>query len=229
MSFDALIQFSPFGLEAEMGGSVTIKSSGQTILGAQLALHLTGPTPWHAWGRAHIEVLGFSVTARFDERFGPEELPPPPPPVNVSTLLAAALVDAQNWTAQPPAGEGVVSLRSRQGELLAHPLGGSDVPPARRPARVDHHHYGSAPVEGSDRFEIGGVAIGPQQVAAADREEVRDDFAAAQFLAMSDAEKLARPSFEPFVSSAYGPLRDLRGGRARGGRGRRLRLRVHRG
>ena len=29
---------------------------------------------------------------------------------------------------------------------------------------------------------------------------MRDDFAAAQFLTMTDADKLARPSFEPFIS-----------------------------
>ena len=200
LTFDALIQFSPFGMQIETSASVSIRNGGKTICSVRVSLHLTGPTPWHVWGSARVELLGIAVTVRFDEKFGPDALPPPPPAVDVAALLAAALNDGANWTAQPPAGEAVVSLRSRQDRLLAHPLGGLTFRQRVVPLALTIEVYGAAPVEGADRFEITDVSVGNRAVAAGDRDELRDDFAAAQFLELTDSEKLSRPSFERFIS-----------------------------
>ena len=51
LSFDTLVQFSPFSLIAEMKGGATLKRDGQNWLALTLAITLTGPQPWHAGAR----------------------------------------------------------------------------------------------------------------------------------------------------------------------------------
>jgi hypothetical protein len=202
LSFDALIQFDPFGLMADMAGSFSVTHGGDTICSVGVEVHLTGPSPWHVWGHAHIQVLFLSATVGFDAHFGEEALPPPPPPVRVSDLLFAAIAEPANWSAQPPAGEGVVSLRALLGsdEILAHPLGALTFRQRTVPLELTLARYGSAQIDGATRFEIADVRCGTRTIPAADREDVRDAFAPAQFLPLTDDEKLSRPSFEPFVS-----------------------------
>ena len=65
LGFDALIQFEPFGIIAGLGAMVAVKSGGVVLLAVGLDLTLTGPTPWHAWGKASFKLLGFVVKVEF--------------------------------------------------------------------------------------------------------------------------------------------------------------------
>ncbi|HEX9936730.1 MAG TPA: DUF6603 domain-containing protein, partial [Longimicrobium sp.] len=202
LSFDALIYLDPFGLDVSLEAAVSVKWKGHTLLGVALHLRVRGPGPWHIQGSARVEVLLFSATVRFDARIGKAAPPPPPLPVRVEALLRQAVAAHENWTAQPPAGEAVVVLRSPAGRArpAAHPLGGLTLRQRVVPLGVEIERFGAAGVEGPRRFSITGVRLGDDPVDEKQLAEVRDPFAAGQFFSLTESQKLSRPGFEPFVS-----------------------------
>ncbi|GAA2463496.1 DUF6603 domain-containing protein [Streptomyces macrosporus] len=224
LSFDALVQFEPFGFAVDMAGSFALKRGRTNIMAVRVDVALSGPRPWHARGRARFEILFFSGEISFDRTFGssapPAELPAA---VEVVALLEAALADPRNWTAQlPGAGNSVVTLREiphEEGVLPAHPLGSLAVTQRVVPLDVTLDRYGQAPVSGPDRLTITAVTVRGAPDADAEplvTTETREYFAPAQFRELGDDEKLARPSFEELpagrtAARAKGPGRD-RGG-----------------
>jgi len=202
LAFDALIYLEPFGLDVSLDASVSVRYQGATVCAVGLHMRVRGPGPWHVQGSAHIELLFISATVRFDARIGKATPPPPLPPVRVDALLRDALAAPENWSAQPPGGEAVVSLRSRPGgaKPAAHPLGGLTVRQRVAPLDVSIQRFGSSPVEGARRFSITEVRCGEDAVDEEKLESVRDSFAAGQFFDLTESQKLSRPSFEPYVS-----------------------------
>jgi hypothetical protein len=195
MGFDALFQFSPLSLVAELHALVSLKRNDVDFLLISLDVTLSGPQPWHAWGQATFDLLG-KHHIDFDVLVG--EAPPPEIKAVVDPLVdvVAALAKPENWSAQlPPQGSMVITLREFQStDVLAHPLGTVDFHQRVVPLNVEISRMGQAALAGAKRFSIG-VAIGGTTQPT---QPLKDDFAAAQFFEMSDAEKLARPSFEQF-------------------------------
>jgi hypothetical protein len=111
--------------------------------------------------------------------------------------LIEALRHPDNWTTQLPLGQRpLVTLtpRAEVTDILLHPLGTLQVKQNVVPLNLDISRFGQVAPAGGRRFAITGVTVGD------DREEgrvVRDFFAPAQFLELTDDEKLSRPSFEP--------------------------------
>ena len=99
-----------------------------------------------------------------------------------------------------PAGTGLVTLRALapppEGELLAHPLGTLQVRQREVPLGLDLRHIGSSPIQGDHRFDITKATYGTSKTPTP--APLTDLFAAAQYLDLSDDEKLTKPSFEPF-------------------------------
>jgi hypothetical protein len=122
--------------------------------------------------------------------------------VRVQDLLIAAISLPENWSAQAPEGEPVVSLRSQPGatEVAAHPLGGLTFRQRVAPLDIALERYGAAAIEGDSRFVIDEVELGDEILTGSALEDVLDSFAPAQYFELSDAQKLARPSFESFTS-----------------------------
>jgi hypothetical protein len=200
LGFDVLIRFSPFRIEADIAASLDLKRNGKSFLGVWLDLHLTGPGPWHAWGQATFEFFG-RHSIGLDMTIGPAAPPPALPESKPIEALLAALSDPGNWSAQMPAdGQAAVTLRELppvKGRVLVHPLGELSVRQRVVPLKLVLQKFGATRPTGPLRFEITDVALGG--VAADDRtESVREYFAPAQFLEMSDDEKLSRPGFEAF-------------------------------
>lgn len=202
LSFDALIYLSPFGLQADVAGMAAITFNGAVICAVSLALSLSGPSPWHVRGRAEVQLLIVKATISFDARIGADALPPPTPPADVGRLLADAVAQAANWSAQPPVGAGCITLRQRAGEagLVAHPLGRLEFRQRLVPFGSALDHFGASSIAGPDRFDIDRVALGGRVLVAGERSDLADDFAPAQFFSLTDEEKLSRPSFESFLS-----------------------------
>ncbi|MFE1288837.1 DUF6603 domain-containing protein [Streptomyces sp. NPDC058751] len=201
LGYDALIQFSPFGFVVDVFASASVKRGSRTILAVDLALQLSGPSPWHAKGHAHFELWFVSVTVGFEitaGRGGPKVLPAP---VDPTGALLAALADPASWSSLPPSGQAVVTLRevtAGPGELLAHPLGGLAVGQKVLPLGVLVRRVGPDPLADPAVFDIAAVAYGtgpgahPGTLGAA----VKDWFAPAQFRDMADAAKLSSASFD---------------------------------
>lgn len=199
LSFDALIHFSPLTLEAQLGAAVALSFNGMMLMGADLALTLTGPTPWHAFGEVRFDFLGAKQRVPVEVKTGDESAPPPlVQPVAVRDLLIQAIEDPRNWQAQPPDGaDSIVALRIAEGDdpskprpLMVHPLGSLAVRQRVLPLTVPITRYGNAPVQG-DRFFDVVVPLSGARV-----EPLQEQFAMSQYKVMRDDEKLAAPSFE---------------------------------
>lgn len=201
LGFDALIHV-PFAIEAEMVAAVTLSFNGAMLMGADVALMLTGPTPWVLVGEAHFVFLGIKASApikiiKSDTAPAETELPPP---MDLAKLLLEALADARNWHSALPEGtESIAALKpapSGEGSyLLVHPLSSLSLRQRVAPLGVELNRFGNALLQdGTSTFDL--VMGAPSESVT----RLLDSFAMAQYHAMSDDEKLSRPSFEPAVA-----------------------------
>ena len=214
VGFDALFHFDPFAFVGDVAGRVAVRAGGRTVTSVGLDMTLTGPRPWHAWGRAKFEVLGVKHSVHFDVRFGQDEAPPLPAPVDVGALLVAAVADARSWSGELPGSERpFVSLRPVDAPqaTLVHPLADLTLRQRVVPLDVNISRFGQARPAGERRFTIRDTTLGGGPVDAA---RVTEAFAPAQFFEMSDDEALSRPSFEPLTAGVR-----FSGGPARYGEG----------
>lgn len=202
LGFDALVQLSPFWFTADIAGRLVVKQGGEAILTAAVQMTVAGPAPWYVWLKATFKILGFSVSIEVESTFGERALPPPPPTADLWPLVQAALSDPSNWSANLPGDARSATVRPQAvaaGTVLAHPLGPLAVEERVLPLGREVDRLGVAVPRDERYFAIASVAVeGTARVAAA----VRGAFAPAQYWVMSDAEKLAAPSFEQFPAGA---------------------------
>ena len=201
MAFDALVTLSPLAFEVDIAAKLAVKAGSHTLLSISLALTLSGPRPWHAHGRASFSILFFDVSFGFDVTIGDGTPAALPNPVDVAPLLLAALADPRAWTAQLPAGADVVTLRTLDAgtAILAHPLATLQVRQRVAPLDRTLDRFGSSVPSGAARFRITLATVGGVRTTLT---PLQDRFAAAQFTAMSDDQKLSAPSFEAMTSGA---------------------------
>jgi hypothetical protein len=200
LGVDALFHFDPFEFVVDVSAGVALRYHGRLLMGINLEGTLSGPAPWHVKGKASFKVLFFKVSVSVDHRFGAAEPPPLPAPVDVSALLAAAVRDARNWSSELPRGEHpLVTLREyAAGETLrVHPRAQLAVRQRVVPLNTTIEKFGNAPVGGERRFTLTAVrSDGSGAGLPVGASAMQDSFGLAQFVEMSDDEKLTRPSFE---------------------------------
>jgi hypothetical protein len=194
LGFDALIIFSPFSFIDDFTAGLALRSGSSTIMGITVDGTLSGPTPWHMEGDAHVSILFFDVSVHVSATIGDAQSNPLPV-ANVWTPLAAAIATAANWSgALPPGAPQVVTLAPSTAPVLIDPAGAltfrQKVVPLDQPITL----FGEATPQDQSEFDLGTVTLAgtgtPYTV-------VTDEFAPAQFNQMSDADKLSAPSFEP--------------------------------
>jgi hypothetical protein len=201
LGYDVLIQFDPFAFVADLYASVQLKYHGHNVFKVSVAGQLSGPRPLHIRGKATFEIFWCDFSVSFDKTLVSGERPPALPPVSVTDQLIAALNDARNWGGQLAAGDrGVVTLRAANDDAAAialHPLGTLSVKQTVVPLDLDIAKFGNATLADARRFSIAGVRVNG---AAATFQQVYDSFAPAQFLDLTDDQKLAAPSFQEMVA-----------------------------
>lgn len=198
LGFDALFQFSPFAFVVDITAGVTLKWHGRTLLGVELALTLSGPSPWHARGKATFKIWRFSKSVSFDRTFGADEPPPALPPADPLPELLEALRNPRSWSAVSPlASSSLFALRDRpvpEGVLI-DPTGELRVSQRVVPLKISIERFGNTAPSGERRFVV--EIVDPDGHWTDRPTPVMDLFAPGQFLDLSDAERLSRPSFEP--------------------------------
>lgn len=201
LGYDAILYLEPrFFFEVDIRAGVTMKYKGHKLASVTLKLHLEGPGRWRARGEASFSILLWDVDVDFDESWG-DEPEIAPAKTNVAGLLQQALSDKGNWRAQlPQGGHSVVTLAMADGAtgVLAHPLGQLQISQKVAPLGLELQRFGNTQVDGAAKFEVTQVSVAGQAIARP--EAATDYFARAQFVDMSDEQKLSAPSFEKLAS-----------------------------
>lgn len=189
---DALFRFNPFTFVVEIGAGLSVMLGGAELLGIHLRGTLSGPTPWHIKGKASFRVFFVKVKVQVSRRFGKQQrqiLPPRP----VLPDLVEALRDLRNWQAELPrfAEQQVAFRELPEDELVLHPAGVLSIRQNRMPLEFHFQKVGNQrPADygffriAIDQYPAEGVAL------------VRDNFAPAEFLRLSDSQRLSRNAFE---------------------------------
>ncbi len=191
---DALFQFNPFFFIVEIGAGLSVMLGGSELLGIHLRGSLSGPTPWHIKGSASFRILFIKVKVRVSKRFGREKkqiLPPRP----MLPLLLEVLRDVRNWqSALPRFTELQVTLAEiPEEELVLHPAGVLSINQNRIPLNFRFEKVGN---ERTSDYQAFNFSI--DQYSEAD--QLRDFFAPAEYLLLSDSQRLSRNSFERMPS-----------------------------
>jgi Family of unknown function (DUF6603) len=196
LGYDLLVQLLPFHFVANLAAMIALRKGTDVLAGVKVTAELSGPQPWHAKGEASLDLWLFSVSVGFDETWGDPLLAAVAELVDVLALLVAAVTDGRNWTAAlPPNAQQTVSLRQvtpPDGELFLHPFGVLSVSQKIAPLGMAIDKFGTQKPSGATTFAI--TWTGGQT------DPAREEFAIANFVAMSDSEKLARKSFESIQS-----------------------------
>lgn len=212
-SFDALIQFAPFGFDVDIEVWVSIRAGSVDLLGVLLAGSLTGPNPWHVVGSATFKVLGIRKSIEVEATFGSKRAEPPREQVNVLALLTAELARDDAWTALAPEGDGgsgALLATTGTSALELHPAGRIAVSQRVVPLGMAIEHFGNADVVGDTTFSMTEARV---DGSATSYESAEEWFAAAQFFKLDAAEKLSAPSFEAMPSGLHIGDGTIEGGR----------------
>jgi hypothetical protein len=198
LGFDVLFIISPFSFEFDFSAGFDVSFEDVGLFGLNVHGTFSGPRPWHLNGEACIDILFFSICGSVNLTWGdstPAILPQKP----VLPDLMAAFQDARNWSAALPDGTTqAVTLSTPKPDdktLRVHPMGTLTVRENVVPLDLPITRYGNATPSDGSFFSISDVQIDGQEET---KQSIMDYFAAGQFLTLSDADKVSRPSFERY-------------------------------
>ena len=197
VGFDVLINFSPFSFIADLAAMIAVRMGNTVLFGLYLEATLSGPSPWHVKGKAVFTFI-VPIPVEFDETFGPTQKPQPLPPSDPWSKLQEAVSDRHNWSASSTlSGTTVVSLsvpKDETASVLIDPMGQVTFRQKVLPFNRKITCFGHTRPSGASRYDLSAVLVG--QKPSGQWSTLQDYFAPAQFEALSDAQKLSRPSFE---------------------------------
>ena len=201
LGFDVIVFRDPqTHFIADFRFSAAITYSGHTLAGVSITGTIEGPGAWHIQGKLTFTILFWDISKSFDERWG--TLPPATVvQTDVKALLTAELTRPDNWTtALPPASNAMVTLAPQIGATIpiAHPFSQLSFRQTAVPLGLTLDKFGDTPIKGATRFDITKVTVNGTTVTSP--AVVQEHFARAQFLNMSDEDKLTKPSFEAMAA-----------------------------
>lgn len=207
LGFDAICYLVPkFYFELDIYAYLAVHVFGLDFASIHLDGTLAGPGRWHIAGNATVHtpwpLPDFSV--HIDEHWGTDR-DTPQITVNVADQLAREIAKQANWSAQlPSGGNGFVTLADIDAgtDVLAHPLGALIFRQKLVPLDLRLARASGSNIAGANEFFAGALQLTQNgQGNPGPAPKVLDDFfAAAQFLEMSQDDRLAKPSFERFTS-----------------------------
>lgn len=192
LGYDLLVQFSPFYFIADIYAGLALRAGTDEIAGVHVRCELSGPTPWHANGEASLTILFFEITVGFDVTWGEQGPSQPLELEDVLALVKAALEDKRNWKADLPAntnqGASLRKIELAEDDIIIHPFGVLSVSQKVVPLGLPIVKFGNKKPAPDTLFVLTHSDGGT--------EEVKEEFAMANFLQLSDSEKVSRKSFE---------------------------------
>lgn len=209
LGFDAICYLVPkFYFEVDVFAYLEVHVFGIDFASIHLDGTFAGPGRWHIAGNAEVHtpwpLPDFSV--HIDEHFG-NDLDTPQVMVDVSDLLGKEIAKVANWSAQLPAGgNGFLSLADIDAgaDLLAHPLGSLSFQQKLVPFELRLDKASGSKIKGANEFGTGALVLSqdaqPTSIGSATAQPLSDFFAAAQFIEMSQDDRLSKPSFESYTA-----------------------------
>jgi hypothetical protein len=206
--FDAICYLQPkFYFEVDLHAYLAVHVFGLDFASIHLEGLLAGPGRWHIAGRAQVEtpwpLPDFSL--HIDEAWGTDR-DTPVVTVKIADKLAEEIGKIGNWSAQlPQGGDGYLTLAEIKpgSDLLAHPLGSLTFQQKLVPLELRLAKASGSKIDGANEFFGGALQLkqGQNVVPQPKLPDTRTDFfAAAQFLELSQDDKLAKPSFESYAA-----------------------------
>jgi hypothetical protein len=174
-----------------------IKYKSKTLFGVSVSGRMSGSTPKRIQGEWSVDLWLFSIGGTFDFTRGDDAPPAALPQTEPMSALVAALGDQRNWSAPlPQRSRQLVTFRGRPGsvDVLVHPLGELGVRQQVLPLETELDLFAGGVPQGERRFTITKAFLGEDPVPGL--RPTNEHFAAADFLELTDDEKLGRPSFE---------------------------------
>ncbi len=162
----------------------------------------SGPSPWHVAGSLRLKVWIFSKTVHLEETWG-EDDSSRLESVQVLPLLKEDLRLLSNWETRTGRTRGLITLRRHKEaakapeELFLHPNELIVVRQNTVPLGLKIDKFGARRPEGASQFNLKITDSNNKKLAAT---PVKNHFAPAQFVNLSDEQKLQAPSYELFDS-----------------------------
>ena len=196
-SLDTLFQFSPFYMIASISAGVAISYKSFDLAAIHLRGEIEGPTPWKVRGKATFKIIGIEKSFNMSETFG-EERTVTYESIDVESLVVEAIDDDTNWmvTTGKLQDEYVVMKSHPNASNIINASGELTISQRVVPFNYTIEKYGNRVPSGAKNFSIASVAFGPGASEMADLENVKEDFASAEYKNIDQSKKLSIPSFE---------------------------------
>lgn len=212
LDIDALLQEEPCYFTVGLAFGATVSWGSTTLGGIDFKGRLSGPTPWMIEGSLTFKVWIFSYTINFCKVFG-DEVDTSLSDIQLFPLLQQPLSAGQSWRQMLLNGKPtLVSLRDLRkdkltaqqtvnGELVTlQPDAGLEISQSVMPLLLRIDRYGGRRTTGPNRFHL---QVRDSAGNLMETLEVKEFFAPAQFLKLTDEEKLARRPYESFSSGLH--------------------------
>jgi len=194
--FDVLFQFSPFRFIASIRAGVEVKLGSTTLFSIKLAFELQGPTPWVANGTATFKILFISIDVKFSHTWG-ERREDTLPDIAVLPKVIEALEQSRNWIGELPSNRFLLTtlktIELEEGGVLMHTIGTLTVRQTVIPIGLDLDKYGNYAPSDINKVEFTEININNESV---EYDLIKDAFAPAEFVEMTDQDKLSSPSYK---------------------------------
>jgi hypothetical protein len=194
-SFDALIIFSPFSLQTDLGFQVSVKAFGVDLIGVWLDVKLSAPNPWHVVGTATFTILGIDNSINLNQIIGSKEREEPSETEDVLGQLRAAVALPEAWSVAAGGGGDIVFYAHEppNDELIVTPDGKLGVSQKVVPLGIIIDKSVPWQIEGGyNWFDI----EADDESGMASTGSLTEWFVVSSYTDLSPRERLSAPSFE---------------------------------
>lgn len=194
---DTLFQFAPFYMIASISAGIAISYKNFDLAAIYLSGELEGPTPWKVKGTATFKIIGIEKSFNMSETFGQEKTITYES-VDVENLVVKALDDNTNWQVVTSnlQDNNVVMKAQFDSTSIISASGTLSITQRVVPLNYTIQKYGNRVPSGANTFAIASVAFGSGTTVLADLENLKEDFASAEYKNIDKSKKLSIPSFE---------------------------------